>query len=258
MMLSMLLNLRLKYKFWLLNSVSFSIVCILVLASVWINYQHLIESKTHDNEKMLASLKHSAQLLDESTQARLVESSPYIMLYREGEAASYGTQFLQLVDKKTLDKFLSSSLMTTTIDKGMFSPDATVVLGKIALSPGTFLLRSLETPSLRQLFVSQAPAFAVVVFVLMLLQLVCSQLLINFFERHINGLKKVILHVRQCGDLTARVDIDCKDEVGEMAQAFNEMQSKYQQTMKKMADAAKALHISANDLRDSEIGRAHV
>lgn len=69
-MLRMLLDLRLKYKFWLLNSVSFSIVCILVLASIWINYHHLVESKTQDNEKMLASLKHSAQWLDDSTQLK--------------------------------------------------------------------------------------------------------------------------------------------------------------------------------------------
>lgn len=251
MMLSMLLNLRLKYKFWLLNGVSFSIVCILVLASIWINYQHLIASKTQDNEKMLISIKNSAELLDAATQSRIVESSPYLMLYREGSAASYGTQFRKLVDKKTLGKFVSNNVSSIIIDKGMFSADATVILGKINLDPETQLLRSLETPSLRQLFISQAPAFAAVVFILMLVQLVCSQLLITFFERHINGLKKVILHVRQRGDLTARVDIDCKDEVGEMAQAFNEMQTKNQQTMKKMADAAKALHLSANDLRDS-------
>ena len=251
MMLSMMLNLRLKYKFWLLNSVSFSIVCILVLASIWINYQHLIESKTQDNEKMLVALKNSAQLLDEETQASIVESSPYLMLYRENESASFGKKFRDLVDKKTLDKFISGETMMTVIDKGMFSADATVILGRIAITSETQLLRSLETPSLRQLFISQAPSFAIVVFVLMLVQLVCSQLLISFFEKHINGLKKVILHVRQRGDLTARVDIDCKDEVGEMAEAFNDMQSKYQQTMTKMADTAKALHLSANDLKDS-------
>jgi methyl-accepting chemotaxis protein len=200
---------------------------------------------------MLESLKHSAQLLDETTQINLVESSPYLMLYREGQATSYGTQFKKLVNDKAIKALLDSSSNTTVIDHGLFSQQASIVLGKIQLRSGVILMRSLETPSLCQLFVAQAPAFALVVFLLMLIQLVCSQLLISFFEKHINGLKKVILHVRQRGDLTARVNIDCKDEVGEMAQAFNEMQAKYQQTMKKMAGAAADLHRSANDLRDN-------
>ena len=250
-MLRMLLDLRLKYKFWLLNSVSFFIVCMLVLASIWINYHHLIEIKTQDNIKMLDSLKHSAQLLDDPTQSSLVESSPYLMLHKEGQAAVYGTQFKKLVNDDALNAFLEGTGTSSIIDSGFLGMNTTIVLGKIQLKPGIVLVRSLETPSLCQLLFSQAPAFALVVFVLMLLQLLCSQLLITFFERHINGLKKVILHVRQNGDLTARVNIDCKDEVGEMAQAFNEMQAKYQHTMKKMADTAAALHHSASDLRDN-------
>jgi methyl-accepting chemotaxis protein len=247
----MLLNLRLKYKFWLLNSVSFSIVCLLVLASIWINYHHLVETKTIDNEKMLNSLKHSAELLEESVQVNLVKSSPYLMLHRQQGEATYGTEFRRLVSDQRLKSFLKEQAGTTVIEPALFSDTDTIVLGKIEIKPGLFLLRSLETPSLFQLLLSQAPAFAIVVFVLMVIQLICSQLLINFFEKHINGLKKVILHVRQRGDLTARVNIDCKDEVGEMAQAFNEMQAKYQQTMIKMAETALALHRSANDLRDN-------
>ena len=82
----------------------------------------------------------------------------------------------------------------------------------------------------------------------MIFQLICSQLLITFFEKHINGLKRVILHVRDNGDLTARVPIDCQDEVGQMAAAFNDMQERNQTTIKKLAETALFLHQSSQDL----------
>lgn len=253
-MLNLILNLRLKYKFWLLNGVSFLIACLLVLASVWINFHQLLDIKASDNERVLSSLQASADFLDEGTQNRLVASSPLLMLSNiNSDKSLIGTQFKQLVSNTALNQFIKAGQPTVFLEQGVFGMSSTIVLSKLRLSNGNYLLRSLEAPSLMQLLVKQAPAFALVIFVLMLVQLVCSQLLISFFEKHINGLKNVILHVQKNGDLTARVNIDCRDEVGEMAQAFNEMQSKYQQTMQKMAQTALSLHSSANELRSGAL-----
>ena len=123
-----------------------------------------------------------------------------------------------------------------------------IQLDKITGESGQSILRIQLAPSLMSLFLDQAPSFALAVSVLMLFQLVCSQVLIGFFENHIYGLKNVILHVHQTGDLTARVKADCQDEVGEMAKAFNDMQLKYQNTIKKMSNAAHSLHSSAQAL----------
>lgn len=74
-----------------------------------------------------------------------------------------------------------------------------------------------------QVFWQQAPAFAGVVIVLMLVEMACSQLLISFIERHINRLKDVMVKVQQTGNLSQRAEVDARDEIGEMAEAFNTM-----------------------------------
>lgn len=70
-------------------------------------------------------------------------------------------------------------------------------------------------------------ARSVVVCVLMLALLAASQLLIHFLLVHLNTLKDVMLQVEKSGDLNARVPLSSRDEVGQMASAFNAMQSGY-------------------------------
>src|SRR5690606_32188611 len=99
-----------------------------------------------------------------------------------------------------------------------------------------------ETPTVLQTALVQAPVYALAVFVLMLVLLVVSQLLISFVERHINRLRYVMLEVQQKNDLTLRVPIDCRDEIGQMAEAFNQMQQGYQNTVRAIRDSASHLN----------------
>lgn len=103
-------------------------------------------------------------------------------------------------------------------------------------------------PDFWLIFFDTAPAYAGVVFVLMLMQLACSQLLITFVERYVTNLRNVMVHVREQGDLTARVTVGSNDEVGQMAAAFNAMQETYQQMLKSMLEIALGLNAAAAEL----------
>ena len=100
-------------------------------------------------------------------------------------------------------------------------------------------------PSLMQVFGERFANYAVAVFILMLAMLGASQLLIRFLLSQLNTLKDVMLHVEKTGDLSARVPLACKDEVGQMANAFNAMQAGYQRVVTTVAKTARQLDVGA-------------
>lgn len=77
-------------------------------------------------------------------------------------------------------------------------------------------------------FWAEAPGYAVVVFLLMLVVLVGSQLLIVFVSRQVAALRAAMTAVQADHDLRRRVAIDGGDEIGDMAGAFNAMQATVQ------------------------------
>ena len=102
-----------------------------------------------------------------------------------------------------------------------------------------------------QVFADRAGAYAVAVLVLMLALLAASQLLIRFILTHLHTLKDVMLHVEKSGDLSARVPLQGRDEVGQMASAFNAMQAGYQRIVGTVAAAATKLDEGAQALARS-------
>ena len=60
-----------------------------------------------------------------------------------------------------------------------------------------------------------------------------------------------MLHVEKTGDLSARVPLACKDEVGQMATAFNAMQAGYQRVVGTVARTAQQLDEGAARLASS-------
>ncbi|WP_434557945.1 methyl-accepting chemotaxis protein [Pseudomonas sp. Z4-20] len=105
--------------------------------------------------------------------------------------------------------------------------------------------------SLGQVFGERFSQYAVAVFVLMLAMLGASQLLIRFLLSQLNTLKDVMLHVERTGDLSARVPLACRDEVGQMAAAFNAMQGGYQRVVDTVASTARQLDSGAARLASS-------
>src|SRR5690606_8382522 len=108
----------------------------------------------------------------------------------------------------------------------------------IDLNSGERLAVLAQAPSLIQVFSQRALPYALVVGLLMLALMAVSQLLIRFLLGNLNALKDVMLEVERSGDLSARAPLCGRDEVGQMASAFNAMQAGYQRVVGTVVKAA--------------------
>ena len=106
----------------------------------------------------------------------------------------------------------------------------------------------LSAPTFGEVFLDRAPEYALAVGVLMLVLLVASQLLIRFILGNLQRLKDTMLRVERNGDLTARVEVRGRDEVGQMTQAFNAMQDSYTRVVGTVAASASRLDEGAGRL----------
>ncbi len=109
--------------------------------------------------------------------------------------------------------------------------------------------------SFSQVFADTAPGFALIVAVLMALEMAGSQLLIYFIERHVNRLKDTMVAVQTSGDLSRRADVDSRDEIGEMAAAFNAMQDRTSDVVRSMKTATEHLHQEVESLTQRAAAR---
>jgi len=107
---------------------------------------------------------------------------------------------------------------------------------------------TLSAPTFTDIFLARAPEYALAVGVLMLVLLVASQLLIRFILGNLQRLKDTMLRVERDGDLTARVEVRGRDEVGQMTQAFNAMQDSYTRVVGTVAASASRLDEGARRL----------
>jgi len=117
------------------------------------------------------------------------------------------------------------------------------------------IIASRTGESFTHVFADTAPGFALVVAVLMVLEMAGSQLLISFIERHINRLKDTMVSVQASGNLSHRADVDSKDEIGEMAAAFNAMQDRTVDVVKSMKQATDSLLQEVQALTDAAESR---
>jgi len=102
-----------------------------------------------------------------------------------------------------------------------------------------------------ELFWSEAPAYAVVVFVLMLAVLAGSQALIVFVERSIDRLRIAMQKVQHQRDLSVRVSTDSLDEVGDMGRAFNAMQEALLTVIRQVETASHDVTQAVDGMRDA-------
>lgn len=245
-------NIRLKYKFWLLNSVSFLIVCLLLVSSILINHSYLLSHEAKQNREIVENLSTVFLHLARPVQHQLIDTSQNLVAsFDKSDKVIVGENILQNIDKQQLLAMMNSVEKHAVVGRGLFSTDADLVFSKVELAGGGFLARVATSPSVLNILSAQWLSLALITFALMLVLLLCSQLLIAFLERHVNNLKDVMEHVRRRGDLTARVEIDCSDEIGEMARSFNAMQESNQTTIKFIAQTASSLHDSAASLNDN-------
>ncbi len=208
-------HLPLKYKFWAVNGVTFISTLLLVVVALWVEQRTL-----HQERKEVAS-----ELI---THLQVDNEVPHL---RWLPADAMGTAQASLgVTPRWID---AASLPPRTSGE---------LYGAWAMRrDGQPIYLAVRHQPYLELLVSQAPFYAVTVFVLMLGVLIVSQLLILFITRHITALRDVMLAVQETGDLTLRAKADSRDEVGSIARAFNAMQSSQQDVVGAVRRAAEEL-----------------
>lgn len=251
-MLRFLLNLKLKYKFWLVNTVSFAIVCLLTLYAMHTETDQLAAANKHAS---MQQLKQTVAIVHGMDAVELINSIRktnhfFVIDQQSNQVSSATLKVPASLVQETLA--LSGSIKQASSASSLFSdsPNQVVTISK-HLASGTHLGLVTESPSFLQVFKQEASRYAVVATILMIALLLSSQLLISFIERHINKLKKVMLYVQSEKDLTARVEIDSLDEVGQMASAFNQMQDGRVHTIKTIRQSAETLSHTSKSLSQS-------
>ncbi|HZX17263.1 MAG TPA: methyl-accepting chemotaxis protein [Pseudomonas sp.] len=221
-------DLSLKYKFWAVNAVAFVTTLLLVL------YALQLEQQVHHTAAKQAA-QQQARLLSQWPQEQPLPSASNLLSVAAGQTP-------RLPDNQ------GSALANARGWVDLNGSDGLIGAEVIVREDGQHLAITASAPSLSEVFFDRAPSYALVVALLMLLLLAASQLLIRFLLSHLNTLKDVMLQVEKSGDLSARVPLDCKDEVGQMASAFNAMQAGYQRVVGIVAQSAAQLDEGAERL----------
>ena len=221
-------DLSLKYKFWAVNAVAFFTTLLLVL------YALQLEQQVHHTAAKQAA-QQQAQLLSQWPQDQALPSASNLLSVAVGQTP-------RLPDNQGSTLANARGWVDLNGSEGLIGAEV------IVREDGQRLTITASAPSLPDVFFDRAPSYALVVALLMLLLLAASQLLIRFLLSHLNTLKDVMLQVEKSGDLSARVPLDSKDEVGQMASAFNAMQAGYQRVVGIVAQSAAQLDEGAERL----------
>lgn len=229
-------DLSLKYKFWALNMVTFVTTLLLVVFALQLEQQ----ARSLDAQKSAQTL---ASLLQRWPEGSELPKAAGLTVLSPGQKLA--------IENQTI----SAEAGWTAVDHDRFFATTPTVGAQLITRPNGERLAVLAlAPSVQQLLVEHFVSYAVAVAVLMLALLAASQVLIRFLLSHLNTLKDVMLHVERSGDLGARVPLDTRDEVGQMASAFNAMQAGYQRIVSTVTQAAASLDKGASELASSMKG----
>ncbi|MBP8236936.1 MAG: methyl-accepting chemotaxis protein [Pseudomonas sp.] len=224
-------DLSLKYKFWAVNAVAFFTTLLLVLYAINLEHQ-----ARHDAAKLAA--QHQARLLSQWPTEQVLPSGDNLLSFANGQTP-------RLPDNQGSALANARGWIELNGSGGLIGAEV------ITRQDGQRLAVTAKAPSQVEVFFDRAPSYALVVALLMLLLLAASQLLIRFLLSHLNTLKDVMLQVEKSGDLSARVPLDSRDEVGQMASAFNAMQAGYQRIVSIVAQSAAQLDEGAERMARS-------
>ncbi|SKA82059.1 Methyl-accepting chemotaxis protein [Pseudomonas extremaustralis] len=229
-------NISLKYKFWAVNAVAFITTLLLVLYAVQLEQQARSDASQ-------ASAQAQGRLLSAWPVDKALPKGEHWLTFARGQTP-------QLADMDL--SALSSANGWIELNHMPLFGENPLRGAEVVTRPGGQQVAVLAyAPSLSQVFTERFANYAVAVLILMLAMLGASQLLIRFLLSQLNTLKDVMLHVEKTGDLSARVPLACKDEVGQMATAFNAMQAGYQRVVSTVARTAQQLDEGAARLASS-------
>lgn len=225
-------DISLKYKFWAVNAVAFITTLMLVMFAM---HQELDAR----NQQARQGAEAQARLLQGWPAATPLPSASTLVSFAAGSAPQ-----IPGVDTSALSRAngwvdLQGAASRSGPLAGAYVQDLGNGQRVAVLAPGA---------DFWSVFEDRALPYAGAVLVLMLALLAASQLLIRFILTHLLTLRDVMLHVEKSGDLSARVPLDSRDEVGQMATAFNAMQAGYQRVVGTVAQAAGRLDEGARSL----------
>ncbi|EPJ96738.1 MULTISPECIES: methyl-accepting chemotaxis protein [Pseudomonas] len=240
-------NISLKYKFWAVNAVAFVTTLLLVLYAVHLEQQ----ARNHAAQ---ANAQAQAHVLAAWPASQPLPKADDLLVFQRDQVPVFNEQPLPSLAQANGWVKLDTALL--------FGDDPLLGAQVIRRGDGQQIAVLAQGVSLSQVFGERFSQYAAAVFVLMLAMLGASQLLIRFLLSQLNTLKDVMLHVEKTGDLSARVPLACKDEVGQMAAAFNAMQAGYQRVVDTVASTARQLDSGAarlassmNDVRHGMLGQ---
>ena len=226
-------DLSLRYKFWAVNAVVFFITLLLVLFAM-----HLEQDARQQQARQAA--EQQAVLLAAWPAGQTPPSGAWFS-WKEGETpprlshslSANARGWVAIAHNPLFDEPMLSGVVVTSGSEGL----------RYAVPA--------YSSSLWQVFCDRFFAYAGAVLILMLMLLGASQMLIQFILKSLHKLKDVMLHVEQTGDLSARAPMRGRDEVGQMASAFNAMQTCYQRVVGTVANAARDLDKGTTRLASS-------
>ncbi|WP_371229284.1 methyl-accepting chemotaxis protein [Pseudomonas sp. QE6] len=228
-------DISLKYKFWAVNAVAFVTTLLLVLFAM---HQELDAR----NQQARQGAEAQAQLLKSWPASTPLPSSSSLVSFATGSAPQIAG-----VDGSVLSR------ANGWVDLQGVKSRAGALAGAYVQDIGNGQRVAILAPGADfwTVFEDRALPYAGAVLILMLALLAASQLLIRFILTHLLTLRDVMLHVEKSGDLSARVPLDSRDEVGQMATAFNAMQGGYQRVVGTVAQAAGRLDEGARSLANT-------
>ncbi|MBD9397596.1 methyl-accepting chemotaxis protein [Pseudomonas sp. PDM11] len=220
-------DISLKHKFWAVNAVAFITTLLLVLFA-------MLQEQDTFAQSARASAQQQAQLLAAWPVDQPIPATAGLLTFKTGEAPKLPAD----ADATSLK---GASGWVALKHDALFGSDPLLGAQVIERGAEQRIAVLASGRSLAQVFAERAGHYALAVAVLMLALLAASQLLIRFLLTHLNTLKDVMLHVEKSGDLSARVPLQSRDEVGQMAGAFNAMQDGYQRVVGAVIQAASQL-----------------
>lgn len=251
-------DIPLKYKFWLVNATAFLGMMILALMFMESAYrQSLQQARERVNiEAQLAVAvvgREAAEGVGAAARRKALavlkarpEAGGYYLVYDEKRGrALLGANATAAGAAKPTPSHFHSLLPWTWFTRPQLA--AAVSFPAWGWRVGAVV----KLPSFVDFAVHEALRYAALIALLMGGVLAVSQLLILFVQRHVDRLREVMLHVRESGDLTARVSVDCRDEIGSMAEAFNAMQVRFQEIVARVCSASDSLRSAMASLSDS-------
>ncbi|WP_416310521.1 methyl-accepting chemotaxis protein [Pseudomonas sp. W03] len=228
-------DISLKYKFWAVNAVAFVTTLLLVLFAM---HQELDAR----NQQARQGAEAQAQLLKSWPANTPLPSSSSLVSFAAGSAPQIAGIDGSVLSRANGWVDLQGVQSRTGALAGAYVQDIGNGQRVAILAPGA---------DFWTVFEDRALPYAGAVLILMLALLAASQLLIRFILTHLLTLRDVMLHVERSGDLSARVPLDSRDEVGQMATAFNAMQGGYQRVVGTVAQAAGRLDEGARSLANT-------